>query len=76
MEMATSVGFGSRYDDDVGGAPGNRVIAGRALVRLGGMDGLQDPHVDLTVGPRSNSGNEVGDVTRRVIIVNGQPRWG
>ena len=72
--MTASVRFGSRYDHDVGGAPGNRMVARRALIRLGGMDGLQDAHVELVVGPRPNSGNEVGHISRRIIVVNGHPR--
>ena len=72
--MSASFRLVAGDDDHIGRPPRNRVIAGRALVRLGGLDGLQNTHIEVVVRPDPNARNEIGNVARRVIGVDGHPR--
>ena len=73
--MSASFRFEAGDDDHIGCPLRNRVIAGRALVRLGGVDRLQNTHLEIVVRPGPNARNEIGDIARRIIGIDGHPRW-
>ncbi len=62
--------------DHVGYPPRDRVIARRALVGLGGVDRLQNTHIEVVVRPGPDARNEVSDIARSVIGVEGHPGRG
>lgn len=74
MKVPTPVRLDARYHDDVCRSLGNGVIAGWALIGLRGLERLEDPHVDLGIGPCPDAWNHVGDVAGRVIVGGGHPR--
>lgn len=69
--MTADLRNGSRDHHHVGCALVDLVIARRALVGLRRLKRLEHTDVEIGIGPRPNTRDQVGDVARGIVVI----RW-
>jgi hypothetical protein len=69
MKVSANLRLRPRDHHNVGCALGDFVIAGRALIRLCCLEGLEHSHVEIGVGPPSDAGDQVRHVAIRIILI-------
>ena len=75
MKMATMIRFWSGDHHDVRRSPCDQVIAHRTLIWLRCLERLEHPNVEIGIGPRSDSGNQVRNLAAGIVVGKLHPRW-